>query len=172
MLAPPLQLSAFEPGPAVFALVHALKYEGLIELAGWLGTYLARAARQGLPQREVVLVPVPLHAQRLRVRGFNQSLLLAAAASRWLAAPVLDALVRRRDTPPLAQLPHAERAACVRDAFVCVLRPPTGVQVVLVDDVVTTGATSRAALAALGVGARCSAVLSLVGCAGESVADL
>jgi predicted amidophosphoribosyltransferase len=162
----PACASAFAPDPAIFALVHAFKYEGLVELGPWLGAHLARAARRGLPTRELVLVPVPLHAERLRARGFNQSLLLAAEVGRRLGAPVLDGqLVRRLDTPPLARLPHEEREARVRSAFARMGPLPRGdALLVLVDDVVTTGSTARAALAALGLqrGDRC-AVLCLVG---------
>ena len=156
-------MQAFDPEPAIFSLVHAFKYDGVVELAGWFGAYMARALRRVLPARDLLLVPVPLHARRLRERGFNQSALLAAEVGRRLGVPVLAALERRHDTPPLAQLPHAERAASVRDAFLASAHPPSGARIVLVDDVVTTGATSRAALAALDCGER--AVLSVVGSA-------
>jgi predicted amidophosphoribosyltransferase len=156
-------VQAFDPEPAIFSLVHAFKYDGVVELAGWFGAYMARAVRRMMPARDLLLVPVPLHARRLRERGFNQSALLAAEVGLRLGVPVLAALERRHDTPPLARLPHAERAASVRDAFLASARPPSGARVVLVDDVVTTGATSRAALAALDCGE--SAVLSLVGSA-------
>jgi predicted amidophosphoribosyltransferase len=157
----PFAVQAFEPEPAIFTLVHAFKYDGVVELAAWFGVYMARAVQRAWPQLDLLLVPVPLHARRLRERGFNQSALLAAEVGMRLRVPVLSVLERRHDTPPLAQLPHAERAASVRDAFLATARPPSGARIVLVDDVVTTGATSRAALAALDCGE--SAVLSLVG---------
>lgn len=162
----PAGVSAFEPEPVIFALVHAFKYEGLVELARWLGAYLARAARRFLPAPDLQLVPVPLHPERLAARGFNQSALLAAEVGRRLGVPVLDGLLARRvATPPLALVPHAERQALVQDAFVRSDRLPRGSGLlVVVDDVVTTGSTCRAALRALGLqsGDRC-AVLSLVG---------
>jgi ComF family protein len=93
-----------------------------------------------------VLVPIPLHPRRRRERGFNQSELLAAALARSLgleSAPA--ALVRRRDTAPQTGLSAAARRANVRDAFAVRRRARVaGRTVVLVDDVLTTGATAHA----------------------------
>ena len=154
--------SAFAPTPELFALVHAFKYGGAVELAAWFGPRLARAVR-ARPASPALLVPVPLHAQRQRERGFDQSALLAREVGRRLGMPVYEhLLVRRRATPPLAALAHAERAAAVQGAFARLASLPVGNgRVVLVDDVVTTGATTTAAFAALGVPAAQSAVLCL-----------
>jgi len=153
-------VTAFEPSPALFDLVHALKYEAFVELAPWLGRRLAVAARAALG-RHLVLVPVPLHASRERERGFNQSALLARIASRHLGCPVVeDLLERRRATRPQARLEGRARAANVDRAFErCAPLPAGSERLVVVDDVVTTGATVGAALAALGAGRR--AVLAL-----------
>jgi ComF family protein len=153
-------VTAFEPSPALFDLVHALKYEAFQELAPWLGRRLAVAARAALG-RDLVLVPVPLHPSRRRERGFNQSALLGRAAARHLGCPVIeDVLERRRATRPQARLERAARAANVAGAFVRRAPLPPGNQlVVVVDDVVTTGATVGAVLAALGAGRH--AVLAL-----------
>jgi ComF family protein len=153
-------VAAFEPSPALFDLVHALKYEAFQELAPWLGRRLAIAARATLG-RNLVLVPVPLHASRRRERGFNQSVLLARAAARHLGCPVTeDLLERRRATRPQARLESAARAANVAGAFVRrAPLPAGGERIVVVDDVVTTGATVRAVLDALGAGRH--AVLTL-----------
>jgi predicted amidophosphoribosyltransferase len=155
-------VTAFAPEPVLFDLVHALKYEGVAELADWFGGFLARAARRRIG-RDLVLVPVPLHPSRERRRGFNQSALLARAVAVRLGCAVAEAmLVRQRDTSPQARLAHPLRAANVRDAFARVApRPPGAARVVLVDDVVTTGATAAAALAALGCAAAPVAVLAL-----------
>lgn len=146
-------VSAFDRSPVFFSLLHALKYEGMLELVPWFGAYLARAAKRRLPTRAGVLVPVPLHAERLRARGFNQSLLLARHVALRLGMPLHGALLQRwRATAPLAGSSDAVRQAQVRGAF---SRqgplPERTLQLVLVDDVVTTGATSAAAMEALQV---------------------
>jgi ComF family protein len=150
--APSLDVVAFEPSPVLFTLVHALKYDGIVELIPWFGARLARVARRLLPRGPLALVPVPLHAQRLAERGFNQSALLAHDVGARLGVPVWEALlVRREATPPLAQLAHVERRIRVENAFVRrSSKRSDAIRVVLVDDVITTGATRDAARAALG----------------------
>lgn len=157
-------IAAFAASPVLFALVHALKYEGLRELAPWFGSELATAVTHALSPvpRDAVLVPMPLHASRLCERGFNQSLLLAWAVESHLGIPVVDSVLRRsRATRPQAQLPHAVRAENVRGCFE---RIPDAIALrtwILVDDVVTTGATVCAALEALGAPRERVAVLVL-----------
>ena len=87
------------------------------------------------------VVPVPLHAARERSRGFNQARELA----QHLSLPVLDALVRTRNTSAQADLPKARRDANVRGAFALTRGVDVdGLVLVLVDDVSTTGATLNA----------------------------
>jgi ComF family protein len=100
-----------------------------------------RAAAGAVLEHADAVVPVPLHRSRERRRGFNQARELASH----LGAPVLDALVRSRATPPQADLPAARRHANVRGAFG--LRrglDVRGMTLVIVDDVSTTGATLNA----------------------------
>lgn len=92
-----------------------------------------------------LVVPVPLHRSRERSRGFNQARELA----RGLGCPMLDALVRTRRTASQADLTAAKRQSNVRGAFEWRGRALTGLTVVLVDDVSTTGATLNACAAVL-----------------------
>jgi len=151
--APLLQLEwcASFDGP-VRAALHALKYSAEQRLAGPLGAAIARRwARAGAGGD--LLVPVPVHAARARERGYDQAELLAAAAARSLDLPALPLLERRRATTAQYQLSRDARATNVGGAFR--LRDPTGSGAlrgrwpVLVDDVVTTGATLAACATAL-----------------------
>ena len=133
----------------VDSLVRALKFRGERAHARILGTLLARERLRSaapLPDR---VVPVPLHLLRLRARGFNQAAELARFAARELALPLdQTVLYRPRATREQTALGSADRAANVRHAFAAA-RPLHGARLALVDDVVTTGSTVRAAAAAL-----------------------
>ena len=124
-------------------LVHALKYGDRLDLANTMGRWMARAGRELLGDADA-LVPVPLHWRRLWARRFNQAAALAEAISRVSAVPVCHAVRRVRATPQQVGLTRAERAANVQGAF----RIPSGGdaavrgrRLVLVDDVLTSGAT-------------------------------
>ena len=141
--------------------IHALKYERITAMAVPLGNRLASEIQtQGWP--ESLLVAVPLHANRLAQRGYNQAALLGAATAARLGWPFApDLLTRQRDTRSQVGLTYQERQTNVKEAFT-----PTGSQdvrgaeirgadVVLIDDVYTTGATlSECAQALLAGGAR------------------
>ena len=129
------------------ALVSALKYGERLALAPVLGRLLAdHIAWESAPD---VIVPMPLAPLRMRTRGFNQAHELALVLPRrWLDRIAPTALERRRDTAPQASLPVPERSANVRDAFLA-RRRFDGLDVVIVDDVMTTGATLHEAAAAL-----------------------
>lgn len=140
-------VACFEDGPAR-DLVHRLKYGDRVELARPMGAWMARAGAELLSDAEVI-VPVPLHRRRLFQRRFNQAALLAQAISA-RSGIVTDALVLKRvkATDPQVGKSRAQRADNVQGAFL--VDPErraaiAGRRVVLVDDVLTSGATVNAA---------------------------
>ncbi len=134
-------------------LGHALsrfKYGRLASLAQPLGLLLQHTIEVSAAGYDL-LVPVPLHPQRLRWRGFNQALLLARVA--YPRAPLAPfTLCRLRPTPPQAELTRKQRLQNVRRAFTVPRRyraTVAGKRVLLLDDVMTTGATLHHCSAAL-----------------------
>ncbi len=121
--------------------VLQLKYRRRPACAGPLADLMADAwGVSGLPAPDA-LVPVPLHAQRQRVRGYNQSELLARRLSVQTGFPVWrDVLLRTARTGPQARLGLDERSRNIAGAFEA-SRPLTGAALMLVDDVWTTGST-------------------------------
>jgi len=131
-------------------LVLRLKFGAALPIAGWLAAQLA-ARMLAMPDPPDVIVPIPLAPQRLAGRGFNQAWEIARPLARHLGVRA-DAtlLARRRDTLAQRTLDLPARQANLRDAFVA--RSPAridGLHIGLVDDVMTTGATLRAAAAVL-----------------------
>lgn len=134
------------------SVLHALKYRDHRRAAERLAEALAEdPAVRELRSPGAVLVPVPLHPRRRAERGYNQSELLARALARRLALGVAPAaLVRRKDTAPQTGLSAAARRHNVSGAFAVRRRALVADRpVILVDDVMTTGATARACAAAL-----------------------
>ncbi|MBV9970310.1 MAG: ComF family protein [Xanthobacteraceae bacterium] len=123
-------------------LVHALKYGDRLDLATTMGGWMARAGRELVAEADA-LVPVPLHWRRLWARRFNQAAALAEAISRETGVPVCHALKRVKATPQQVGLTRSERAANVQGAFRVPDRDATvrGRRLLLVDDVLTSGAT-------------------------------
>ena len=138
------------------------KYGDRTETAAALAPFMARAGARLLARADL-LIPVPLHRWRLLGRRYNQSALLARALSRLSGRPaILDGLQRVRRTPPLGALSAAHRAAALSGAF-AVTPARAGMlrdaRVLLIDDVLTTGATAEA----------CTAVLLAAGVGGVDV---
>jgi ComF family protein len=129
--------------------IHRFKYSNLRSLAPTLG----KLASDYLAHNELpidVTVPVPLHAQRLKGRGYNQATLLAREIHAALHIPLMaKSLVRVRSTDPQVGLNAKQRTENVRGAFRCTDQDLKGRRVLLVDDVCTTGATLEACSIAL-----------------------
>lgn len=135
-------------------VIHRYKYDGQPNLAAPLGRLLARQVRRCPWPAFSAVVPVPLHRLRLAERGFDQSLLLAEAVAGELMVPLLPALQRTRDTTSQTRLGAAGRWDNVREAFAVIPGVSLSGNVLLVDDLLTTGATAHfAAEALLGGGA-------------------
>jgi len=134
------------------AMVHSLKYGDRLDLAPTMGRWMTNAGRELLAGADA-LIPVPLHWRRLWARRFNQSALLAKTISQVSGVAVADAALQRvKATAQQVGLSQAERALNVQGAF----RVPaerkadvTGRRLVLIDDVLTSGATSDACARAL-----------------------
>jgi ComF family protein len=150
--------AAFEYGGPVQEAIVRLKYGGRSDLGAPLGGLVARAA---VGSAADLVVPVPLHPVRLSERGFNHAALLAGPVARALGVPLRASVLRRQARAAQASLGRDERLANVRGAFTARCRID-GAAVMLVDDVITTGATSAACTEALlGAGARSVTVVAL-----------
>lgn len=128
-------------------MIHALKYGGRRSLARPLAAMLREAADDWLRAADAV-VPVPLHPLRRWRRGFNQ----ADDIARRLGRPVIRPIRRARHTRPQMELPRSVRLRALRDAFRLAGRGPSAIRgrkLLLVDDVITTGATVEACAALL-----------------------
>lgn len=139
--------AAMRFGDVARDLVHLLKYGDRLDLVKPFGIWMARAGAELLGEADA-LIPVPLHWTRLFQRRFNQSAELARAISHIAKVPVIDdALNRVRATPPQVGLARDERAKNVHGAFSVAAAAKAKLRrkrIVLVDDVLTTGATANA----------------------------
>lgn len=140
--------SPFVHGGPVAQAIHRLKYRGRREVARSLAPLLASSCAATLASVDAI-VPIPLHRERRRERGYDQALLLAGALASISRRPLRPGLlVRQRHTGQQVGLDRFARERNLEGAF---WADPAagGLALALVDDVVTTGATSRAAATAL-----------------------
>ncbi len=144
--------SLWEFGDGVQRIIHEIKFNRKKSLADKVGFELASLVAENQALREVdVIIPLPLHHTRRRIRGYNQSHLLSIPISARAGFPIVEAAVRRvKSTKPQARLSARKRLDNVKGAFM-VTDPErvAGKRVLLVDDVVTTGATLNACALAL-----------------------
>jgi ComF family protein len=140
--------------------IHALKYDRDYAVSGGLGRMLAEAIGKlaGEAPREMLVIPVPLHRAKHAERGFNQARALATEALRflheshpeWKLSLAASTLMRLRATQSQAGLTPRERRLNLQGAFsVSDAAQVKGRNILLVDDIMTTGATARAAAKAL-----------------------
>lgn len=146
--------------PWVAESLHLLKYQGVAELGVIFGEVLAEGWRQS-PLRavgngEFVVTAIPLHPQRQRDRGFNQSEIIARAFANSLGLPYLPLLQRTKHTAPQATLGREDRLKNLKGVFAILRENPQDLDtkrklvfssktVILIDDVLTTGTTLHAA---------------------------
>lgn len=127
-------------------VIHALKYRRHRHLAGYLADRLSAAAH--FPPGVWLVVPVPTSAERLKARGYNQAALLGRAIAKRRRLPYAEALKRAVETAPQHALSRQARKQNLAGAFACE-GGVAGRRVLLVDDVMTSGATAQSATLAL-----------------------
>ncbi|QQR54864.1 ComF family protein [Candidatus Peregrinibacteria bacterium] len=156
----------YEPDSVLAQLVHGLKYKHQADVYRYFAPALRRSLELFWEPSQVILVPVPLHKSRLLERGYNQAELLARTVARYFACGVADGLERVKDTGHQAHLEKRDRLENMKEVF----RVRKGFekifaessQILLVDDIVTTGSTLLACRAALEAsGAKSIAALTL-----------
>lgn len=141
----------FDKGSPLQDVQHALKYGNRPVCGSWMGAHLARALRQVPGSEPDFIVPIPLHHARMLERGYNQSRAIAAAVADVLELPLrTDVLTRTRATLSQTNFTRAERRANLENVFAVPDQADLEDRHILViDDVMTTGATFESAARAL-----------------------
>jgi len=138
-------------GSELGGMIRALKFGGRRDLVELLAPLLASTLLEWWDVAEIdLVVPVPLHPERQRDRGYNQAALLGRSLARLIGRPYKEkTLSRVRNTQPQVGLSDSERSSNLHHAFRCILPAVQGARVLLVDDVMTTGSTAESASEAL-----------------------
>ncbi|PWH85094.1 amidophosphoribosyltransferase [Brumimicrobium oceani] len=133
----------YEAGTSTKKILHHIKYSEGVDLAHFMGKMLARKLKNNPKFADIeVLLPVPIHSKKKFSRGYNQSLLIAKGVSEELGIPILDVLYRKRHDKSQTRKSKEERYENVKDKFALKKGALLGVKhVMIIDDVLTTGAT-------------------------------
>ncbi len=161
-------LLRFEKGSAYQTLLHNLKYKGNRKVGLHLGRLLGHELKRTSISSCDLLIPVPIHQKRLRERGYNQSEIIACGTSEILGIPVVSNLLRRTSQQhSQTSMGRYERFKNVSDNFKLARNPPdiNGKRILLIDDVVTTGATLEACCQILFSHYKCMVYIATVSCA-------
>ncbi len=162
-------LLRFEKGSAYQTLLHDLKYRGNKRAGLYLGQLLGYELKDTDFSGCNLLVPVPLHQKRFRARGYNQSEIIARGVSEIMNIPVVSTLLRRKGHHrSQTSMGRYERFENVSDNFQIARNPPPGMdgkRILLIDDVVTTGATLEACCQILLSQYSCQVYIATVSCA-------
>lgn len=143
--------------------IHNYKYNGRKGMASTFGGLMAQQVKlSGWPEIEAI-VPVPLHHSRLSERGYDQALLLAQVVAAELRLPLKKALLRKSATPSQTKLFARERWENVSQAFELAAGQALPARLLLVDDLLTTGATAHFAAQTLLAGGAKEVYLAVVG---------
>lgn len=122
-------------------MIRRMKYDSVYRLCDWMGVQIANMLLYEVFPEADLVVPVPMHRRRKRVRGFNHSELIARSVAAQVGLPMADALTRVRNTRQQARLSFSERRRNMEDAFAA-NADLSGKRVLLIDDVLTSGATA------------------------------
>jgi ComF family protein len=138
-------LYVFEEGKEFQNIIHALKYNGRFHIGTFLGKQLGKLLLNYSNEWEIdVIIPIPLHQLKKAERGYNQSFYIAKGVGKILNIPVNQNIVKRKKfTQSQTTMNLKEREENIRGAFV--IKKPggiTGKNILLIDDVITTGATT------------------------------
>lgn len=161
-------LFRFEKGSAYQILLHELKYRGNRKSGFYLGRLLGHELKQTVFSTCEMIIPVPLHKKRYRKRGYNQSELIGHGLSEVLGIPMAtNVLVRSRQHDSQTSKGRLDRFENVSGNFSLSSNPPdiSGMKILLVDDVVTTGATLEACCRELLKNFCCRIYIATVSCA-------
>lgn len=139
-----MSMCLFQKKTAIRDLMHGLKYGHQPKIGVWLGKMCGEKLLQYHFDSHIdLIIPIPLHMQRLKSRGYNQSTMFAKGLSEKLNRPVYeDIVIRIKNTPTQTTQHRNERFENVKDSFE-VISPQKveGKNILLVDDIITTGAT-------------------------------